>query len=285
MPGRLFVVATPIGNLEDLGHRAARVLAEVAVVACEDTRTSRVLLDRYGIHTPTTAYHAHSEAAATESLLARLSGGEDVALISDAGTPLLSDPGGSLVGSAVTAGIEVVPIPGPSALLAALAGAGVPADRFVFLGFLPRSEAEQREVLAPLRSLPLALVIYESPHRVGETLGVLGRSLGDRTGCVARELTKKFETFDRGHLSTLAERYAEGTRGEVVIVVAPPAAADGADEAVVDLDADVARLIARGLPASEAARILAGAHGLSKKEAYRRVLDHKERQGPAPDDT
>ncbi len=274
MPGRLFVVATPIGNLEDLGHRAARILGEVAVVACEDTRTSRVLLDRYGVRTPTTAYHAHSEAPVVEALLARLGSGEDVALISDAGTPLVSDPGGSLVAGAVAQGIEVVPVPGPSAVLAALAGAGLATDRFVFLGFLPRGEAEQREVLAPLRALPLALVIYESPHRTGETLALLERALGDRSACVARELTKKFETFERGRLSALAPRYADGVRGEIVIVVGPPEAATEA-EAPPDLDRDVAQLLARGLSASEAARILAGAHGLSKKEAYRRVLAHK----------
>lgn len=274
MPGRLFLVATPIGNLEDLSHRAVRILSEVAVVACEDTRTSRVLLDRYGIRTPTTAHHAHSDAQAVEALLERMAAGDDVALIADAGTPLLSDPGGSLVAGAIARGLEVVPVPGASALLAALAGAGCAADRFVFLGFLPRGEAEQREVLAPLRALPMALVIYESPHRTGETLLMLERALGDRSACVARELTKKFETFDRGRLSALAPRYAEGTRGEIVIVVGPPEA-QAADEAPPDLDRDVAQLLARGLAASEVARILAGAHGLSKKEAYRRVLAHK----------
>lgn len=275
MPGQLFVVATPIGNLEDLGHRAARVLAEVAVVACEDTRTSRVLLDRYGVRTPTASLHAHSAPHEVEALVARLVAGDDVALISDAGTPLISDPGGALVAAALDAGIVVVPVPGPSAVLAALAGAGLPADRFVFLGFLPRSEAEQRELLAPLRALPLALVIYESPHRTVETLGVLAHVLGERRACVARELTKKFETFERGTLGELAARLSDGLRGEVVVVVAPPAPSAGDVAAPPDLDADIARLLERGLSASDAARVLAGAHGLSKKDAYRRVLAHK----------
>ena len=275
MTGRLFVVATPIGNLEDLGHRAARVLGEVAVVACEDTRTSRVLLDRYGIRTPTTSMHAHSQAHEVDALVSRLVAGDDVALISDAGTPLLSDPGGALVAAALTAGMEVVPVPGPSAVLAALAGAGVPADRFVFLGFLPRAEADQRELLGPLRGLPLAVVVYESPHRTPETLAMLARVLGERAACVARELTKKFETFERGSLSELATRLGEGLRGEIVIVVAPPVLGATEAEAPADLDADIARLAARGLSASDAARVLAGAHGLSKKEAYRRVLAHK----------
>lgn len=275
MTGRLFVVATPIGNLEDLGHRAARVLGEVAVVACEDTRTSRVLLDRYGVRTPTTSLHAHSQAHEVDALVSRLAAGDDVALISDAGTPLISDPGGALVAAALTAGIEVVPVPGPSAVLAALAGAGLPADRFVFLGFLPRAEADQRELLGPLRALPLALVVYESPHRTRETLAVLARVLGDRAACVARELTKKFETFERGSLGELATRLGEGLRGEIVIVVAPPVLGAAEAEAPADLDADIARLAARGLSASDAARVLAGAHGLSKKEAYRRVLAHK----------
>lgn len=275
MPGQLFVVATPIGNLEDLGHRAARVLGEVAVVACEDTRTSRVLLDRYGLRTPTASLHAHSQAHEVDALVARLVAGDDVALISDAGTPIISDPGGALVAAALAAGIGVVPVPGPSAVLAALAGAGLPADRFVFLGFLPRGEAEQRELLAPLRALPLALVVYESPHRTVETLGVLARVLGDRSACVARELTKKFETFERGTLSGLSERLADGLRGEIVIVVAPPSPSVDGAEAPADLDADIARLLERGLSASDAARVLAGAHGLSKKEAYRRVLAHK----------
>jgi len=269
--GRLYVIATPIGHLEDLGHRAARVLGEVKVVACEDTRTSRVLLDRYGITTPTVALHAHSDAGAIAALVERLAAGDDIGLVSDAGTPLLSDPGAPLVAQAIERGIEIVPIPGPSAVLAALAGAGLPADRFVFLGFLPRDEPEQRELLAPLRALPLAIVIYESPHRVGETLAMLGRVLGDRSACLARELTKKFETFDRAPLSQLAERYAEGARGEVVLVIGPPIAG-AKDEAPVDVDADVRRLLASGAAASEVARVIAGAHGLSKKEAYKRVL-------------
>jgi 16S rRNA (cytidine1402-2'-O)-methyltransferase len=214
------------------------LLGEVAVVACEDTRTSRVLLDRYGIRTPTTSMHAHSQAHEVDALVSRLVAGDDVALISDAGTPLLSDPGGALVAAALTAGMEVVPVPGPSAVLAALAGAGVPADRFVFLGFLPRAEADQRELLGPLRGLPLAVVVYESPHRTPETLAMLARVLGERAACVARELTKKFEEWLRGTPAELSAELARRPRkGEFVVVIGPGKAASPAP-AAEEVDTD-----------------------------------------------
>lgn len=277
MPGQLYVVSTPIGHLGDLSSRAAEVLRSVPLIACEDTRTSRVLLDHYGISTPTVALHAHSSEAEIERLLVRLEGGEDLALISDAGTPLLSDPGSSLVGGAIQRGVTVVPVPGASALLAALVGAGLDASRFTFLGFLPSREGDQREVLAAERQSPHTLVLYESPRRVGATLGLLLEVLGDRQACVARELTKRFETFDRGALSALVPRYQEGTLGEVAIVVAGASkvsADDGADreEAIAR---EVAALDAAGLKTAEAARRLAGAFGLTRQEAYRRLLEQK----------
>ncbi|MCC7386728.1 MAG: 16S rRNA (cytidine(1402)-2'-O)-methyltransferase [Deltaproteobacteria bacterium] len=275
MSGRLYVVATPIGNLEDLGLRALRVLKEVAVIACEDTRVSRKLLDHYGVGTSVTSLHAHSAAEAIERLLDRVERGEDAALISDAGTPLVSDPGEALIAGAIARGLEVVPIPGPSALLAALVAGGVSCSRFVFLGFLPRDDAERRELLAPYRALGVALVIYESPHRVGETLASLARTFGDRRAVVARELTKRFESFDRDRLEALAARYRqEEPRGEVVIVVGP--SEDGpTPRRDADVDEEIRRLLEAGTSPADAARLVAGAFGLARKEAYRRVLEVK----------
>lgn len=277
MPGQLYVVSTPIGHLGDLSARAAEVLRSVPVIACEDTRTSRVLLDHYGIHTPTVALHAHSTEAEIERLLVRLEGGEDLALISDAGTPLLSDPGAPLVSGAIARGVTVVPVPGASALLAALVGAGLDASRFTFLGFLPSREGDQREVLAAERDRPHTLVLYESPRRVAATLALLLEVLGDREACVARELTKRFETFDRGALSVLGPRYQEGTLGEVAIVVAgaSKAAAVDAEDREQAIAREVAALDAAGLKTAEAARRLAGAFGLTRQEAYRRLLEQK----------
>ncbi len=277
VPGQLYLVSTPIGHLGDLSHRAVEVLRGVQVIACEDTRTSRVLLDHYGIQTPTVSLHAHSTEAEVERLLLRLEAGEDLALISDAGTPLLSDPGAPLVGGAIARGAAVVPVPGASALLAALVGAGLDASRFTFLGFLPNREGDQREVIAAERDRPHTLVLYESPRRVAATLGLLFEVLGDRQACVARELTKHFETFDRGVLSALIPRYQEGTLGEVAIVVAGagPAEAVDAEDREQAIAKEVAALDASGLKTAEAARRLAGAFGLTRQEAYQRLLEHK----------
>jgi len=277
VPGQLYLVSTPIGHLGDLSHRAVEVLRGVQVIACEDTRTSRVLLDHYGIQTPTVSLHAHSTEAEVERLLLRLEAGEDLALISDAGTPLLSDPGAPLVGGAIARGAAVVPVPGASALLAALVGAGLDASRFTFLGFLPNREGDQREVIAAERDRPQTLVLYESPRRVAATLGLLLEVLGDRQACVARELTKRFETFDRGVLSALIPRYQEGTLGEVAIVVAGagPAEAVDAEDREQAIAKEVAALDASGLKTAEAARRLAGAFGLTRQEAYQRLLEHK----------
>jgi 16S rRNA (cytidine1402-2'-O)-methyltransferase len=271
MPGVLFVVATPIGNLSDLTLRAIRVLGEVAVIACEDTRVTRKLLEAHGISTPLTSFHAHSGAGPLSALLARLEAGEQVALVSDAGTPLVSDPGADLVSAAIARGIEVVPVPGASALLAALAASGLPPQPFLFLGFLPRADVERRELLAPLREAPYTLVIYEAANRVPETLAALQRSLGDREACLARELTKKFETFARGPLSALVERFQEAPLGEVVLVVGPGVA--GRPSPGLDAARDeAARLLASGQRPSEVARAIAGAFGLAKQEAYQLVL-------------
>jgi 16S rRNA (cytidine1402-2'-O)-methyltransferase len=269
--GTLYVVATPIGHLEDITLRALAVLRDVAVIACEDTRTTRKLLTRHGIETPTISFHAHSSTEDVERIVLRLEDGESVAVVSDAGTPVVSDPGEVLIAAAIARGIAVVPIPGASAMLAALAGSGVSSRFVLFLGFLPREEIEQREILAPLRDAPYTIVLYESPRRVGETLGVLERSLGDRYAVVARELTKKFETFERGALSGLAAKFVEDVLGEITIVIAPPVAG----VAAVDLDrarGEASRLLASGERVADVAKAIAKAHGLARQEAYQLVL-------------
>lgn len=272
--GSLFVVSTPIGHLEDVSARAQRVLSEVDEILCEDTRVTRRLLDALGVRTPTRSHHAHSSARAVERALERLSEGACLALVSDAGTPLVSDPGAELVARAIDRGVEVVPIPGPSAVLAALVGSGLPTQPFVFLGFLPRGAAEQRETIAPFAGLA-TLVVYEAPSRVGSTLRRLADACGpDRRACVARELTKRFETFARGTLAELAERFEDGSRGETVIVVGPPGdARTEAPASAADLRAEAGRLLAAGTPPSEAAKLLAASFGLKKRAAYRAVLE------------
>jgi 16S rRNA (cytidine1402-2'-O)-methyltransferase len=275
-PGRLYIVATPIGNLEDLGRRAERTLREVAWVACEDTRVTHKLLEHYGIEARTTALHAHSEPEAVERVLGRLLSGDDVALVSDAGTPLVSDPGQALVDRAIAVGVQVVPIPGPSASLAALMGAGLPTAKVLFLGFLPREDAARREVLSPLREAPYTLVLYEAPPRVPQLLEALLRSLGDRPACLARELTKRFETLDRGRLGELVERHSEPPRGEVVLVVGPPDRVVPAEESIRErARREAARLLSEGVRPAEAAKLIAGALGLAKNEAYQIVLSAK----------
>jgi 16S rRNA (cytidine1402-2'-O)-methyltransferase len=218
------VVSTPIGNMGDFSFRAVDVLKSVQLVLAEDTRHSRTLLDRYGIKTPMSSYHEHTEAKATPAMIRRLKSGEDLALISDAGTPLLSDPGHRLVRAAVEAGISVIPIPGASALLSALVASGLDADRFTFFGFLPRKGKERSELLDEIASSRVTAVLYEAPGRLADSLRELAeraRDGGDRRAVVARELTKQFEEFQRGTLESLCAYYSQSPpRGEVVILVA-----------------------------------------------------------------
>ena len=275
MTGTLFIVATPIGNLEDITLRALRILKSVAVVACEDTRVTRKLLTHFGIETPTTSYHAHSGDSASARLLERLLQGDDVALVSDAGTPLLSDPGADLVSLVLANDVRVEPVPGPSALLAAVAAAGLPPQPLLFLGFVPRSDRGRREVLGPLRSAAYTLVLYEAPHRVVELLATLQRCLGDRPACVARELTKRFESYARGTLSDLEEALSmRPPQGEVVVVVGP-ASGEEAPANTDDMLAAAQRWLADGQSPAEIARALAGAYGVPKREAYKLVLSLK----------
>ena len=219
--GRLFVVSTPIGNMGDFSFRAVEVLKSVRVVLAEDTRHSRGLLDRYGIETRTSSYHEHNEAKAAPAIVRQLLDGDDVALISDAGTPLVSDPGQRLVAAAIAAGVEVVPIPGASAVLAALVASGLDATRFTFFGFLPRKGRERAVSLAEVVSSRVTSVLYEAPSRTADTLVELADLAPERDAAVARELTKQFEEVRRGTLASLGAYYKEAApRGEVVIVVA-----------------------------------------------------------------
>ena len=218
-PGTLYIVATPIGNLQDMSHRALEVLRSVSLIAAEDTRTTRVLLDHYGITTPTVSYHSHNEVRRVPQLLERLAEGSSVAVVSDAGTPGISDPAGVVVRAALDRGFSVVPIPGPTALVAALVVSGLRTDRFVFEGFLPVKKG-RRTRLNELAKEERTIVLYESPHRVERTIRELLEALGDRRVVLARELTKMFEEHFRGMLSDAAVHLAEKKpRGEYVIVV------------------------------------------------------------------
>lgn len=220
MPGTLYLVATPIGNLGDITSRALETLKQAGFLACEDTRHTRVLLDHFGISADTVSLPAFAEGQRAGRILDRIEAGEDCALVTDAGSPGISDPGEKLVSEALERGIQVVPVPGATALVAALSASGLPTGRFHFLGFLPRKGPERRAMLEEVAQLSATLVLYESPRRLGETLADLQEAWGDRRACVARELTKVHEEFVRGPLSELVARYAsEEPRGEVVVLV------------------------------------------------------------------
>ena len=221
-PGPLYVVATPIGNLEDLTLRALRVLKAADLIACEDTRRTRGLLTHFGIHAPVTSYFEHNKLAKGEVLLRALREGKSVALVTDAGTPGISDPGFLLVRQARDAGIPVVPVPGPSAVIAALSAAGVPADRFVFEGFLPVKPGRRLHRLEALRSLEMTIVCYESPHRIAAALAAIAQVFGDVEVVVARELTKQFEEIVRGTPDRLREHFGgDRARGEFTLIIPP----------------------------------------------------------------
>jgi 16S rRNA (cytidine1402-2'-O)-methyltransferase len=266
--GRLHVVSTPIGNLGDITVRAIETLRGVSVILAEDTRLSRRLLARYEIATPLEAYHEHNEATATPRIVVRLLAGESFALITDAGTPLLSDPGSRLVRAAIEAGVPVSPVPGPSALLAALVASGIEADRFTFFGFLPRKGREREAAIGAIVTLPHTSVIYEAPTRLGDTLrDIAARGGGGREAAVAREMTKQFEEFRRGTVDALAEYYRDSIpKGEVVIVVAggsPPVL----DETV--LREHARRLRAGGASTRDIVRLLVEDHDAPRNLAYR----------------
>ena len=272
-PG-LHVVATPIGNLKDVSFRALATLAAADTVLAEDTRVTRTLLMHYGITTPLVAYHEHSNAAVRDRMIARMQGGEALALVSDAGTPLVSDPGFKLVQAAIAAGIAVTPIPGPSAVMTAIVAAGLPTDRFFFEGFLPQKSGARRNRLASLGQIPGTLVLFESPHRLPEMLADSAAVLGSgRPAAVARELTKLYETIRRGTLGELADTFAEegAPKGEVVVVIgaAPEEAPD--EEADAGLDAAIAAALARH-SIKDAAALVSDATGQPRRVVYARAL-------------
>ena len=270
LSGGLHIVATPIGNLRDVTLRALDVLAGADLIACEDTRITRRLLDHYGIATSLTPYHEHNAGEARPKLLARLATGAAIALVSDAGTPLVSDPGFKLVRAARDAGHAVTALPGPSAVLAALAISGLPTDRFFFEGFLPARSGQRRSRIAELKLIPASMVLFETGPRIGDALADLAAGLGARAATVCRELTKLYEEVRRGDLAELAQVYAGDAeiRGEFVIVVAPPQA-EAADAA--DLDALLRQALAR-LSVKEAVAEIAAISGRPRREIYQRAL-------------
>jgi len=280
--GVLYVVATPIGNLLDITRRALEILQSVSLVAAEDTRHSRKLLAHYGIGTPLLALHEHNERTATAGLLRRLDAGADIALVSDAGTPLISDPGFHLVRTAREAGLQVVPVPGPSALTAALSVAGLPTDRFLFEGFLPAKQAARRQRLLELRDVTVTLVFYESSHRILASLGDMLAMFGaDREATLARELTKTFETIRQASLAELLAWVAADTdqqKGEFVVLLhgaAKPATT------VVDAAAErVLRVLMAELPLRQAASLTAQISGIGKNVLYEHALGLKDRDQP-----
>ena len=267
--GTLFIVSTPIGHMGDFSFRAVETLREVSAVLAEDTRHTIHLLERYGIRTPLVPYHEHNEARATPALVARLSAGESLALVSDAGTPVLSDPGARLVRAAIDAGIRVSPVPGASALLSALVVSGLDAERFTFFGFLARRGRERAAAIEEVVGLRHTAILYEAPSRVADTLAELASvGAGDRPVVVARELTKQFEDVRRGTMSQLAAYYDEAPpRGEVVIVIAGAAAPQGASEE--QLRARAAELRAEGRSARDVTAVLIAELGASRNVAYR----------------
>ena len=278
--GTLYVVATPIGNLDDLSPRATRTLAHVDVVAAEDTRHSGRLLSHLGIQKRMIALHDHNEKDRAAGILAELKAGRDVALISDAGTPLISHPGYVLVRDARAAGYRVSPIPGPCALVVALSAAGLPTDRFLYVGFLPAKRSGRRASLEPLASEPATLVFYESPHRILESVRDIAEVLGeDREMVLGREITKTFETFYSGSIAEVLaelEQDPHGTRGEFVVMVRGAMAQPGNDDAAT-MDVDrVLRVLLAELPVKKVAKMASELTGLSKNELYQRALALKD---------
>lgn len=278
----LYVISTPIGNLGDLSPRAAETLAEVSRILAEDTRRTRPLLARLGLRTPLVSYHAHNEAARAEAVLGWLGDGEDIGLVSDAGTPLVSDPGQRLVEAVLAAGHEAVPIPGPSAILAALVASGLPSHRFSFFGFLPRKGAERKELLDRLTTSRETVVLFESPERLVSLLEALAEvSTPERRGVVGRELTKLHEEFVRGTLGELAGHFASvPPRGEITLVL--EAAGEEGDSAGIDLAAASAlagALLDEGVSPSRAAREVARRLRISRNQAYQVVQSRAEGRG------
>ncbi|MGI8733471.1 MAG: 16S rRNA (cytidine(1402)-2'-O)-methyltransferase [Pyrinomonadaceae bacterium] len=282
MAGTLYVVATPIGNLEDLTYRAARVLAEVSLIACEDTRHTRKLLNHYGIKTKTVSYHEHNEREQSAKLVELLKTGVDVALVCDAGTPGISDPGFRVVSLALAETISVVPLPGATALISALVSSGLPSDEFFFGGFLPARGTARRKRLAELSTMPTTLIFYEAPHRIAEALKDARDMLGERDAVVARELTKLHEETLRGRLSALAKHFAEAKnepRGEMVLLIHRHTIEEETDKnkSGPSMSELVAGFEAAGLEPRAALKKAARVLGISRDEAYRNLTAERSR--------
>lgn len=271
MPGVLYLVATPIGNLEDMTYRAVRVLREADLIACEDTRQTRKLLDHYGIDKPTISYHEHNEAERSEELAVRLRGGETIALVSDAGMPLVSDPGYRLVRAAVESGVPVVPIPGPSAALTALAASGLPTDAFHFAGFLPHKPGQRVKALEAIADEQATVIFYEAPHRIVEALDALEQVLGERPIVVARELTKLHEEFLRGTAAQIRAALAarDSIKGEITLLIGKSDEPEPDDTPVSEA---VEALVRDGTPRMDAIKQVARRRGLSKREVYAQLV-------------
>ena len=270
----LYIVSTPIGNLGDITVRALETLAASALIACEDTRVTATLIQKFGLKTPLLAYHEHNAEKQRPRILAELDAGGAVALVSDAGTPLVSDPGYRLVHAVLAGGHKVIPIPGASAPLSGLVASGLPSDTVLFAGFLPQKGGPKTKRLEELAGIRATLIFFESPHRTAATLELMAKVLGEgRDAVVARELTKRFETFERGSLLELAGRF-EGTqiKGEIVILVGPPEERPEAEAS--DLDALLIEALG-DMPVSAAAKKVARATGLDRNDVYKRALDLK----------
>jgi 16S rRNA (cytidine1402-2'-O)-methyltransferase len=275
MPGTLYLVATPIGNLADITHRALQVLKDVDLIACEDTRHTHKLLQHYAITTKTISYHEHNEQQRAAQLIDSLKQGNDIAVVSDAGTPSISDPGFRLVRAAIESEITVVPVPGPSALIAALIAAGLPTDEFFFAGFLPARSNARRARLSELQSVPGTLIFYEAPHRLAAALRDAYEILGEREAVVARELTKLHEEIRRGRLSELSRHYeSEEPRGEIVVLIDRNVIGQTTihSESVTSL---VTQFQQDGLDHRAALKKAARELGLSRAEAYRRLISER----------
>ena len=277
MSGALYIVPTPIGNLEDITFRAVRVLKEVDLIAAEDTRHSRVLLNHYGIRTPVTSYHEHNERTKARELVERLRQGTSIALLSDAGTPMISDPGYRLMVEAIGAGVQVVPLPGPSALTAALTAAGLPTDRFAFEGFLPAKKSERRSTLEALKNDTRTLLFYETPHRLKETLADMAEIFGDRNVAIGREISKVHEEFLRGAMREIIVKIEQqNVRGEITLIV--QGASGGTLVQEEQLISEVRQLAQDGMRVKEISELLSARHGISRREVYRLALGLKERK-------
>ncbi len=279
MSGTLYLVATPIGNLKDITLRALDVLREVDVIACEDTRHTQKLLNHYAIKAKTISYHAHNESSRVPELIQRLLSGDSIAVVSDAGTPVIADPGFRLVQAAAEAGIQVIPIPGPVAFVAAVAASGLPTDSLYFGGFLPARKGARRKRLEECVAIPATLVFYEVPHRLAKSLLDCREVLGDRNAVVVRELTKLHEEIRRGTLDELASHYANSpVKGEIVLIIdrGPEGKRDASRRSDVDvqptLEERVLELQQQGLDKKAALKKAAKEFGLSRSEAYRRLI-------------